>query len=56
MNISKLKTEIQRPEQTGRKLCNHENETPLLSTASNHPGPIRNSSDSRTLHARKGAL
>lgn len=56
MNKYKLITEKQRPEQTGQKLCNHENKTPLFSTASNHPGPIRNSSDSRTLHARKGVL
>jgi hypothetical protein len=56
MKINNLITEIQRPEQTGHKLCNRENKAPFLSATPNHPLKAENSPYSHTLHALRGAL
>jgi hypothetical protein len=56
MKINKLKTEIQRTEQTGHELHIHEIKANFFLPWSNNPLVVSNASYSQTLHAAKVLL
>ena len=54
MQINKLITEIQRPEQTGQELCYQENKTICLFRPNPNKGTPLNTPHSLTMHSDSG--